>query len=424
MKKTCYAKILLVIIIMIAVNVMPTSLEDVEPGDFNLEIYPKKPHNKVYLNNDITLTFEITNSSSTSKKFRLELENSPENAILFGRDGLDLPFEKEITGKQSFYYGMALIPTNHNFEGKINLVLTNLEGEKLENKQLKLEVLKPQLNEENIESRATEYGINQITEKYLIPKYRRYWHLNRDEDGKANPGYVWLVTNLENNLLIDDNSGELIARNIRSPNEIVDPTHGETKLWNGNNLVNLNVPTVKIDGDLSFTHRKFEVYYADWFGESTWVVRQIMYWQSGETPILQSGGPLNEIPDTERIELWISAKNGEQLHTISDFHHYSFRHAPVDKYIILDDVHCPLPSDVGWQMWFSAIANYNSIYPESEITQDKIGFTKYNHPLTRGILEDYWWLVRRNLIGIGLVCIVIIVPFIWNNKNRWISKDS
>ncbi|KXB03767.1 hypothetical protein AKJ35_00380 [candidate division MSBL1 archaeon SCGC-AAA833F18] len=409
-----YAKLLLAIGIMITVNIMPMSWGTASSSDVTVSIYPEEPYNKFYLGNEINVTIEISNIGEATERIKLHLSEYPENMLVIGRDGLALPFERDIAGGEDFYYGVVAIPHDNVDNDLIGFKATTPNDNLLDAKQISLEIIRPQLDNENLAVKASEYGLSEIVRVFSIPRYRRYWHPDRDEKStNAQLGYVWLIIGTEGNILIDDNTGELIATNVRIPNQADAPEQGTARVWNGNRFENLQVPTVKTVGDLSFTLRRFELYYAEQNGKPVWVTRQILYWQIGEDPIIQAGGPLSETPDTERVELWVSAEDGTELSTISDYHFYSYKYDPTDSYTIAGDVHSPLPSEVGWQMWFSAIANYKNIYPASSIPHDRIGFTKYAHPLTRTFFEEYWLVVRRNLVGLTLVILVFITPIMW-----------
>ncbi|KXB02500.1 hypothetical protein AKJ43_01680 [candidate division MSBL1 archaeon SCGC-AAA261D19] len=410
-----YAKLLLAIGIMLTVNIVPFGSVEASPSDISLRIYPEEPYNKLYLGNEMNVTVRVSNNGDITKRIKLWLTDNSEDVTIVGRDGLYLPFEREVAKKEDFYYSAAVVPHDNADNVTIGFKVTTLNDNLLDNDQISLSVIRPQLDNENLMEKASKHGLSRVVRIFSVPRYRRYWHPERDEKSNdAQLGYVWTIVDSEGrNILIDDSTGELIAKNIQIPNQIDGSDRGNTRVWNGCAFENLQVPTVKTLGDLSFTLKRFELYYAEWNGQPTWVTRQILYWQIGKDPVIRSGGPLNEKPDTERVELWISAEDGKAQSTISDYHFYSFRYDPVKSYNIASDVHSPLPSDIGWRMWFSAIANYGNVYPAAGISHDRIGFTSYAHPLTRALLEENWLVVQRNLAGSGLVLLVFVVPVIW-----------
>lgn len=391
------------------------------PDDITLTLYPRTPYDAYYLGTDISVTIEVSNSGGRPQDMKIQLVNPPENMLVNGRDGLALPFSWTVAEGKKLYYSVAVVPLENAGDGAIEFKATGPDGEILGRDNLFIHKWIPKLSPDNLADKVSEYGFPENVPMLAIPRYRRYWHPELDELGNARLGYVWLLGSSDTNILVDDASGEIIAENLTLPSQVVAPVYGIARLWNGDRFENLCVPMVETTGDLSFTFDRFELYYAELNDQPTWVSRYSLYWTENET----SGGLLNEIPDTERIELWTSAEDGEKLSTVSDFHHAAFRYDPVDSYLILADVHCPLPSDVGWQMWFTAIADYANVYPDSENPDDHIGFTPYIHPMTRVFLEDYWILVRRNLIGLGLVGLVVIVPCVWGLlKHREFSRRS
>jgi len=414
LKRAGIAKLLLVIGIFAVVNVVPMSWGATTPADITVKLYPESPHNAYYLGTDLSVTIEISNDGGASKEVKLWLVSSPENMLVNGRDGMPLPLTWTIADGKEFYYSVAVLPLDNADNGFIEFRATDLDGVFLGSDNMFIRRLTPNLTSDELVAKASEYGLPESAQTLAIPRYRRYWHPELDELGDARLGYVWLVQGPDTNILVDDNSGEVIAENLTLPAQVSAPVYGTAKIWNGSGLENLLVPMVEATGDLSLTFERFELYYAELNSQPTWVSRWSTYWTENET----SGGPFNEIPDTERVELWISAEDGEKLSTISDFHHAAFRYKAIDSYIILGDVHCPLPSDVGWQMWFAAIADYANVYPDSETSDDHIGFTTYVHPMTRVFLEDYWVLVRRNFVGLGLASLVFVVPAAWGTLRR------
>jgi hypothetical protein len=298
---------------------------------------------------------------------------------------------------------MALLPDEIENE-EITFVLLNEEDQIIDRCSICLHAVRPKLSLDEIESKAIEDGITGHFEAYSIPRYRRYWHLELDEKGGEELGYVWLVVGENGNFLVDDN-GEMLAEDLCLPWEIGTTCYGSASVWTGNSFENIQVPTTSIEGDLSFNFERFELLYAEWCGSPAWVTRRSFYWTSG-------GGLTEEVPDTERIELWVSAENGEKLFTISDYHHHAFRHDPVESYIILSFWHCPIPSDVPAETWFNfVIANYENVYLCDGAQFDHLGFSPEAHPVD-SIVAEYPLLIKRNLIAIFLI-VCLYSPDIW-----------
>jgi len=81
-----------------------------------------------------------------------------------------------------------------------------------------------------------------------------------------------------------------------------------------------------------------------------------------------------------------------------------------------------LPSDVDVQNWFNfAIADYENVYPMSNIQYDHIGFSTEAHPGSEA-LRQYMPLLERNLIGLGLIGILYLAPEIRQLRRRKISR--
>jgi hypothetical protein len=402
-----YAKALCAITILVLVNVFPTGRADTpSPAKIAFELYPQSPYNAFYVNSDIAITVRMYNSGEEGGTVELHLLSSPPGTLAIGRDGIPLPSPFDIPGRgenENVYYSIALIASDNAESGDVEFALIDLEDNKvIGDQKLRLNKLVPKLSRDQLILKAREWGLPDDSLTLCVPKYRRYWRPEFDEIDNAGLGYVWLLVGENGNILIDDDSGRVLLENSSLPWEIEATEHGEARLWCGDGFENVWVPTVSVVGDNSFDFRRFELYYASWQGNPSWVTRQSFYWVQGEG--------VSEIPDTERVELWLSAENGEKLLTISDYHFHAFRYDPVDSYTIIDIWHCPLPSDIDVQNWFNfAVADYENVYPMSNIRYDHIGFSTEAHPGSEA-LRQYMPLLERNLIGLGLVGILYLAP--------------
>lgn len=419
MNRKDYLKIFLVISIFVTVNLFPLDLIEGGTPDFSFGLYPNPPYNRAYLTGETTLTLLAQNKGTAAGEIRYRISEKSENLFVNGRDGEKLPVQDEIRVEknENYWQSFALIPLNTDQDHlRFELTITNDEDNILATPDFVLELLRPNLSKKSISSMMSKQGLGENVSTFLIPKYRRYWHVERDEVGKADLGYVWLVLGENHNVLIDDESGRVIAENLKLPWEVKAPKLGKTSMWNGSDFENKYIPIIGVGGDTSYNKERFELYFATSENNPAWVSRRIFYWTTENLV----EGMNEEVPDTERLELWVSAKNGEKLFTISDFHHSAFRYPYVDSYTITEDVHSPIPSDINLQMWFSAIANYKDVYPDSEITHDRLGTTKYELPIERSIFEEYGTLFYRNLIGAFAVFIIFLASFLWN---KWKATE-
>lgn len=406
--RASYVKAACAIAILVLVNIFPTGSRSSKPAKVALALYPQSPHNAFYLCTDTTITVCINNTDA-AKDVELRLINLPQNTVVNGRDGLALPLRVQIGENENFDYSVALIALDDAQGGNIEFLVVNAENEEVLCKQsLLIHKIAPRMSSDQLISMAKVYGLSGNMEAFAIPKYRRYWHPELNEFDDAVLGYVWLLVTSQGNVLLDDNSGKMIAENLVAPWHIEAIDYGTARIWSGDGFKDIRVPTVQVVGDLSFDFNRFELYYASWYGSPVWVTRQSFYWTHGEE--------IGEIPDTERIELWLSAENGEELFTVSDYHHHAFRYDPVDSYTILAYFHCPLASDLP-QSWFNfLVAEYENVYSMSNISYDHMGFFPDVHPIGRAVRE-YKILIERNFIGLALVGIPYLAP-----KIKWVYK--
>jgi hypothetical protein len=416
-----YAKALCALAILVLVNVFPTKWGEASPAEITLELHPQSPYNAFYIGSDLTVTICMYNSGEMGGTVELHLTDSPPGTLAVGRDGNPLPFPFDIPGKEEnenacVSHSIALIASDNAENGDVEFIIVDLEdNEVVDNQKLRLNKIVPGLENEQLASKAVEYGLPENALTLCIPKYRRYWHPELDEIDNAELGYVWLLVGEGSNVLIEDNTGEVLVENLSLPWEIEAISYGEARLWCGDGFENVRVPAIVITGDNSFDFQRFELYYASWLGNPSWITRQSFYWIQGEG--------ISEIPDTERVELWISAENGEGLLTISDYHFCAFRYNPVDSYTIVTPWHCPLPSDVDVQMWFDfVVAEYENVYPMSDIRYDHIGFSTEVHPGSEA-LRQYMPLIKRNLLGFGLVGILYLAPEIHRHRKRKMARS-
>lgn len=495
MKKPQYIKIGLIIFVFIFVNLVPLNLaflsgSEIGPPDIRTEIYPNPPQNMSFLNTDTTVTLLIKNHGTEPEEIEYDITGKSENLFVNGRDGNKLPHKMVVDNGKNYYQSFALVPLNP-FQDKYHLGITvKSQRENLslsEDFTLRLSI--PDLNRDNLESIVSGKGDPSKFKFFLVPRYRRYWHPELSEVGEASVEYIWIAVSGENNLVIDDESRELIAQNIELPWKTSDaPEFGLTELWSGSGFTEKEIPSPKLRGDNSFNKQRFELYFASRENHPAWVTRRILYWTSENLV----EGRRDEIPDTERVELWISAENGEKLSTISDYHHYAFRYKPVESYTIQDFWHCPIPSGYSLEWFVFTLVNYKNVYPSSStylfsingnktmtdnlndgeinselesefreeyydisnkasvveieknkswkisdegkiyiienkrgklniysrIKHDHLGFSEKIHPIDRA-LEEKMPLIKRNLIGVGMAALILIIPYSWN---RWIKN--
>lgn len=402
-----HARVLCAIAILVMVNVLPSGLGASTPSKLELSLVPESSFNLFYPQSDTTITLCIKNSGDVAAEVEVRLLGLPPNFILNGRDGFGLPLRVSVRKNSVFYHSLALIALENARDGDICFEIVDDDNDVLDRRSISMRRFSPRLTPKELISKAQERGFFGVKSVYCIPKYRRYWHPELNEIGGAMLGYVWLVVASEGNLLIDDNEGKILEENLILPWQVEAIEHGEARVWCGDGFENVRVPTVRVIGDTSFDFNRFELYYARFEGAPVWVVRQLFYWTyRGET---------GEIPDTERIELWISADNGEKLFTISDYHHHAFRYDPVEVYTILAYFHCPLAEDLP-QSWFDfLLAEYENVYPASEVRYDHMGFLPI-HPLIRAAYE-YEPLICRNLVGIGIIGMLYGIPKIWQKSS-------
>ncbi|KXA91793.1 hypothetical protein AKJ64_04490 [candidate division MSBL1 archaeon SCGC-AAA259E17] len=419
MSRKDYLKILLVIGIFATVNLFPLNLIEGGTPDFSLSLYPNHPYNRTYLTGDTTLTMLVQNNGTAGGKIKYRITEKSENLFVNGRDGEKVPIREgiRVEKNENYWRSFALLPLSINQDNfRLELTLTDAENNVLAIQDFVLELLRPNMSGERISSIAREQGLKENVSTFLIPRYRRYWHVDKDVSGKADLGYVWLAVEENHNVLINDENGEVISENLELPWNVTAPVRGKTRVWAGSNFENKNIPAIGVEGDTSYNKERFELYFAESENDPTWISRRIFYWTSENLV----EGMNEEVPDTERLELWVPAENGKKMFTISDFHHCAFRYPYVDSYTITEDVHSPISSDIGLQMWFSAVANYKDVYPNAEATYDRLGTTKFEHPIARSIFEENRTLFYRNLIGAGLVFAIFLVMFLFN---KWKSGE-
>ena len=420
MARMRYVKALCAIAILVAINVLPTVRAGSSPAKISFELFPQNPYNAFYIGSDMTITVSMRNSGDKGGDAELNLVSLPPGFSAVGRNGIQLPYIFNIPGKgenEEVYHSIALIPSDNAKSGAVEFTLKDLNDNKLlGDENLTLNMIVPKLSRENLVSKARERGLSENALILCIPKYRRYWHPELNEIDNADLGYVWLLVGENGNILVDDNTGRILLENSSLPWKIGAIEYGEARLWSGDGFENVQVPTVMVVGDNDFDFRRFELYYANWDGSPSWVTRQIFYW----TP-QHEGGIGEEIPDTERVELWLSADNGENLLTLSDYHFSAFRYIPVDSYTIIDIWHCPLPSDITDQTWFDfVVADYENVYPMSNIPYDHQGFSPDVHPGS-DILRHYLPLFERNSLGLVLVGILYL-PELRKLRKQKISR--
>jgi len=415
-----YVKALCAIAILVSINVLPTVRAGSSPAKISFQLFPQNPYNAFYIGSDMTITVRMHNSGDKGGNAELNLVSWPPGFSAVGRNGIQLPYIFNIPGKgenEEVYHSIALIPSDNAENGAVEFTLIDLnDNELVGDENLTLNMIVPKLSRGELVSKAREWGLSENPLILCIPKYRRYWHPEFNEIDNADQGYVWLLVGENGNILVDDNTERILLENSSLPWKIGAIEYGEARLWGGDGYENVQVPTVMVAGDNNFDFRRFELYYANWKGSPSWVTRQIFYWTQDK------GGIGEEIPDTERVELWLSAENGENLLTISDYHFSAFRYDPVDSYTLIDIWHCPVPSDY-YQLYFNfTVADYENVYPMSNIPYDHQGFSTDVHPGSE-VLRQYLPLFERNLLGLGLVGILYLVPEIRQLRKQKISRS-
>lgn len=415
MRKSNYIKIILIILIFVSLNFFSLGGSGDSSSGLDINFYPQDPYDVSLLNTDTTLTLQIQNEDPESKEVKYWISDKSEDLFVCGRDGERLPITEKIGGQENYYYSFALIPESSDQESlEFQLTFVDMENNFLISENFSVEIYRPILEIENLRSIITQDGeLSSDANYFLIPRYRRYWHPKRSELGESLPGYVWLAVDGAQNVLIDDGSGDIVARNLELPWDVSAVSGGEARLWDGSGFEEKYVPSPIIEGDNSYNRERFELYYAARENNPAWVTRRIFYWTSEN---LFRGG-VDEVPDTERVELWVSAENGESLSTISDYHHYTFRYKPVERYTIQTFYHCPLPMGAPLLWSDFVLMNYNSVYPLAEVEHDHLGFSKKVHPIDRAI-EEKGSLVKRNLIGLGIAALIIFVPYVWERRTE------
>ncbi len=424
LKRASYLKLLLATVILVLVNVlsMPFIGDVITSVELRLEGWP--PGTFVNGRDGISLpeNFDVRGEGTIEENIVLELHpRSPYNAFYMNSDTTITICIRNLTNEENEYYSVAMIALDNAKSGYIEFTLVNPENENNTlTQRLFMQKLTPQLSSENLAQRIAKYGLPENALRLCIPRYRRYWHPELNEEGDAVLGYVWLLAGPENNVLIDDNGGNPFKENLILPQEIEAADFGEARVWNGMSFENVRVPTVRVTGDNDFDYERFELYYANWDNRPAWVSRRSFYWEN-----IARAGLGDEVPDVERIELWISAENGERHFTISDFHFVAFRDDEVESYELYGGVHSPIPEGRS-QVWHSIYANYKNVYPMSDISFGQEGFEPYQHPITRETLERRP-LIQRNLIGLGLASLVFLIPATWQKfsirkkrRRRWI----
>ncbi|KXB05908.1 hypothetical protein AKJ52_02850 [candidate division MSBL1 archaeon SCGC-AAA382C18] len=409
-----YIQITLVIAIFAFMNIFPFHVlgsfsNSSASGTPNLDIefYPKSPHNVSFLNTDTTLTIEIRNGGSEIENFRLKVKNTSDDFFMNGREGLNSPIRDKIKPGENKYYSFALVPkTIYNKQAKIEAILTD-RGKTIK-LDFKLGIKKPEIRIEKLERILGENGIGPISQVYLIPRYRRYWHPKRDCSGVASPGYVWLVLAENQTILVDGDNGKIIKENFKLPWKVSSKFRTGVSVWDGFGFENRSVPSVEITGDASYNRERGEIYLANRGGDIFWVSRRIFYWTSEATV----SGATDEVPDTERVELWFSLENGESLLTISDYHHHTFCYKPVKEYSIQEYYHCPIPSNLPLQWTTFALVDYSNVYPDSSVPYDYLGFNKEVDPISRDLTEK-GDIIKKNLTALVISILILVGPVGW-----------
>lgn len=402
-----------------SVNIFPLAWGSVgnSSGDnvlLSLELYPEPPYNNTFFNSEMTITLLLQNDGPGSKEFRYWISESSENLFINGRDGVKLPAQDKIGGKENYYQSFALVPlTTEENSLNFEITITDKDNNPIKSEEFKLKISQPHLDSDEVKAIGENFGLSSDTKTFPIPRYKRYWHPKRNESGKSVFNYVWLLVGKSQNVLVNDNTGKIIRENLVLPWEVSsfnyekashekEANYGNVKLWNGSIFENKKIPITKVKGDLSFNHERLELYFAPRENESAWVSRRIFYWTSENLVT----GSRDEVPDTERIEFWISADTGEALSTISDYHHYAFRYDPIERYTIQTYYHSPLPSDAPLLWSDFTLVNYE-VYSSDPPRYDHLGFSKRVHPIDR-VLAEKLPLIIQNMIGLGLALLVFV----------------
>ena len=419
MSRNDYIKIILIVLIFLFVNSFPfgSILGDSiglapDSDNISMDLYPEEPYNVSLLGTDTTFTVRLRNEGLEKENFTLDVFDRSKNLFINGRDGLALPARERIGAKENNYYSFALMPSTLDHSLLDVIVKVSYEGERSKS-IFRLKVLWPKLGFKEIERISVSNGLSENIQAYLVPKYRRYWHPERSELGKAEPGYVWLVVGENSNILIDDVGGSVVASDVKLPWNVSAPTYGSVSIWTKNGFEERIIPAVEVNGDVSYNREEFELYFAGRENNPAWVSRRIFYWTS-ENLIT---GSWDEVPDTERVEMWISAENGRFLSTLSDYHHHAFRYDPVEEYTIQDYYHCPVPRGLPLQWTNFAVVNYKKVYPLADVAHDHLGYTEKIHPVDEAIARRMP-LIRKNLVGILLAVLVFLLPFLWKKGRR------
>lgn len=428
MQRRKYIQILLIVLIFTSVNIFPLAWgsRDNSTGDnvsLSLELYPEPPYNNTFFNSEMTVTLLLQNDGSGSKEFRYWISKSSENLFVNGRDGVKLPAQDTIGGKENYYQSFALVPLATE-ENSLNFEITiaDKDNNPIKSEEFKLKISQLHLGPDEVKAIGENFGLSSDMKTFLIPRYKRYWHPERNESGKSVLNYVWLVIGESQNVLVNDNTGKIMRENLVLPWEVSSFNYENVKLWNGSRFENKQIPITKIKGDLSFNHERLELYFAPRDNEPAWISRRIFYWNPKDL-VLRS---LDEVPDTERVEFWISADTGEALSTISDYHHYTFRYDPIESYTIQTYYHSPLPSDAPLLWSDFTLVNYSEVYSSgshSNLGHNHLGFCKEVHPIDEALAEKLP-LIMRNLVGVGLALLVLIFFRKWGNKVSFARGDS
>ncbi len=412
MNRSLYAKVALVIFIFAFANFFPSGLMGSGEPDLSVKFYPNPPHNVSFLNTDTTLTLRVQNKGDKPAEFSYIIKDKSENLFVNGRDGEKLPIEARVEGNEEYYQSFALVPSVPKGKKYYLTMSFFKDNDHWLSRTFYLRIFWPDLEIENLKSiisNESDLDPSQ-TVFHLIPRYRRYWHPNRSEIGENNPGYLWLAIDNNRNVMIDDGKGEIVYENLVLPWEISSPDFGEANIWNGTNFVKKRIPSVIVEGDVSYNLERYELYFAFRGGNPAWISRRTMYWT--EENLVR--GSFNEVPDTERIEYWVSSENGDPLFTVSDYHHHAFRYDPVESYTIQDFYHCPLAEDQPL-LWFDFTLGNYKVYSLAEIKEDHLGFTERKNPVER-VFEENLPIIKRNFIVLALAVLVFAIPYLWNRK--------
>ncbi len=414
-KRKNYIQISIIVGLFLFMNLFPfsaisESLDDTGSSHSNLVIdfYPEDPYDASLLNTDTTLTLEVRNRGSKVENYKLNVFNSSENLFMNARDGFSFPLRDEIRPHENKYYSFALVPknTSNNYQN-IRAVLNSNDKTIRENFSLNIE--RPETDFEGLDRILRKEEIDPTSRRYLIPRYRRYWHPELDSSGDASMSYVWLLVSENHNYLIDAESGEVIKEDFKLPWGVSSNFRTEARVWNGYRFENRSIPTVDVGGDTTFHRERGEIYLAERNGKMVWVSRRIFYWTLEKT----ESPEMDESPDTERIELWYSLEDGESILTMSDYHHHAFTYKPVEEYTIQEYYHTPIPSNLPLQWTTFVLVDYREVYPNSETPYDHVGFSKDTHPIGR-VISEKGDLIVKNSIAFLAAIIILAGPRIWD----------